>query len=78
MGLHARDSRSRLLGVREFESHPLHHYGKIGRGFVLAMLMYLETSILLSPEDFGAFKIAHVLESGVHERARVYGVFSHF
>lgn len=24
-GLYARDSRSRLLGVREFKSHPLHH-----------------------------------------------------
>jgi len=23
-GLYARDSRSRLLGVREFKSHPLH------------------------------------------------------
>ena len=42
------------------------------------MLADLETSILLSPEDFGTFKIAHVLESGVYEHARADGVFGHF
>ena len=65
MGLYARDSRSRLSGVREFESHPLHHYGKIVRGFVLATL------VLVFSENLVTFEIAHVFKSRVYEGASI-------